>query len=130
VIDPKYLPDMLDEHQDFIEDDGLRDVLAAAAEEIRSHRRAGKTHRSYTLAEIDAMRSDIDLIIVAPAYSGSGCFFNSKDHPRIIEDRLRTCMMGGVDPAELRLAGQKAQDAINQAVENCVEKYAQRNSAK
>jgi hypothetical protein len=35
MIDRKYLPDLLDEHQDYVTNENLIEVLAAAAEEIR-----------------------------------------------------------------------------------------------
>lgn len=41
MIDQNYLPSLLDEHQDYVRDDNLRETLAAAAAEIRRSRAAG-----------------------------------------------------------------------------------------
>lgn len=53
------------------------------------------TQRAYTLDEIDRMRSDLGRRLNSPPFGGMVS-------SATIEDRLRTYMMGGVDPAELK----------------------------
>lgn len=54
--------------------------------------------RAYTLAEVDAMRAAVQSLIKFTAVRTS---FGERTHI-LVEDRVRTYMMAGVDPAELQ----------------------------
>lgn len=75
--------------------------------------------RKYSLDEIDQMRRDIDRIVEGVRHyqwSPSGCFssgitYNAAERAAKIEDRLRTYMQNGTDPAELEAKVKSIHDA-------------------
>lgn len=61
------------------------------------------TQRAYTLDEIDGMRRAIFYLRTAGQLFGGGLSGDQRrDMERTTEERLRTYMLGGIDPEELQ----------------------------